>query len=227
MDVRVENSRDRRHHVRPHETLAGARPIERYLADPDDTPPDDVNTTAPTRQKGSPLDLGVNLGVGPRSPARRPRSRFAARWPATGAPTVRRSDSPEALWSRRCGRPVGADGPANRAVPRPRNPDRCDSEAQPIGQGWSVRAERSEPRSGALEGSAERSYSASARPTTTCASSNASRAAKNPPLCRGSTGRASPRHPQLDRSALCPNAHHRREATRVSLFALPPARLTT
>jgi len=33
-----------------HATLAGARPIERYLADPDITPSDDVNATASTRQ---------------------------------------------------------------------------------------------------------------------------------------------------------------------------------
>jgi transposase InsO family protein len=36
--------------IRPHETLASARPIERYLADPAITPPDDANATASTRQ---------------------------------------------------------------------------------------------------------------------------------------------------------------------------------
>ncbi len=36
-------------HVRPHETLAGDRPIERYLADPD-PPSDGLNAPAPTRQ---------------------------------------------------------------------------------------------------------------------------------------------------------------------------------
>jgi transposase InsO family protein len=46
MTTRVEAFRQLYNHVRPHETLAGARPIERYLADPDDTP----TTPAPTRQ---------------------------------------------------------------------------------------------------------------------------------------------------------------------------------
>jgi putative transposase len=46
MTQMVKDFRQLYNHVRPHETLAGARPIERYLADPDDTP----TTTAPTRQ---------------------------------------------------------------------------------------------------------------------------------------------------------------------------------
>jgi putative transposase len=37
-------------HVRPHETLAGARPIEAYLADPDSAAPDAVSAPLPTRQ---------------------------------------------------------------------------------------------------------------------------------------------------------------------------------
>jgi transposase InsO family protein len=36
--------------IRPHEALAGERPIERYLTDPDDTSPDALNAPAPTRQ---------------------------------------------------------------------------------------------------------------------------------------------------------------------------------
>ncbi|HEX4344034.1 MAG TPA: integrase core domain-containing protein [Solirubrobacteraceae bacterium] len=46
MTTRVEAFRQLYNHVRPHETLAGARPIERYLADPDDT----SSATAATRQ---------------------------------------------------------------------------------------------------------------------------------------------------------------------------------
>ena len=46
MTVMVEAFRQLYNNVRPHETLAGARPIERYLADPDNTP----IATAPTRQ---------------------------------------------------------------------------------------------------------------------------------------------------------------------------------
>jgi len=53
MTVMVDDFRPLFNPVRPYETLAGARPIERYLADPDDTPPDDVNAIAPTRQKGA------------------------------------------------------------------------------------------------------------------------------------------------------------------------------
>jgi len=36
--------------IRPHETLAGARPIEAYLADPDTPASADLNTPLPTRQ---------------------------------------------------------------------------------------------------------------------------------------------------------------------------------
>lgn len=46
MTTRVEAFRQLYNTIRPHETLAGARPIERYLADPNNTP----TTTAPTRQ---------------------------------------------------------------------------------------------------------------------------------------------------------------------------------
>ena len=51
MTQMVDDFRQLYNHVRPHETLAGARPIKRYLADPDTTPPDDPNATAPTRQR--------------------------------------------------------------------------------------------------------------------------------------------------------------------------------
>jgi len=50
MTQMVDDFRELYNHIRPHETLAGARPIERYLADPDITPSDDINATAPTRQ---------------------------------------------------------------------------------------------------------------------------------------------------------------------------------
>ena len=46
----VDDFRQLYNTIRPHETLAGARPIERYLADPAITPPDTVSATAPTRQ---------------------------------------------------------------------------------------------------------------------------------------------------------------------------------
>ena len=50
MTVMVDDFRPLFNPVRPYETLAGARPIERYLADPDITPVTDANATAPTRQ---------------------------------------------------------------------------------------------------------------------------------------------------------------------------------
>jgi hypothetical protein len=43
--------------VRPHETLAGARPIERYLADPD-RPPDDLTASLHRANMHRPLDAG-------------------------------------------------------------------------------------------------------------------------------------------------------------------------
>jgi transposase InsO family protein len=46
----VDDFRCLYNHVRPHETLNGDRPIERYLADPDKPRETDPNTTAPTRQ---------------------------------------------------------------------------------------------------------------------------------------------------------------------------------
>lgn len=46
MTAKVEAFRQLYNNVRPHETLAGARPIERYLADPSTDP----TITAPTRQ---------------------------------------------------------------------------------------------------------------------------------------------------------------------------------
>ncbi|MCW2954147.1 MAG: Integrase catalytic region [Conexibacter sp.] len=50
MTRRVEAYRQLYNHVRPHETLAGTRPIERYLADSHDTPPAAPTTPPPTRQ---------------------------------------------------------------------------------------------------------------------------------------------------------------------------------
>lgn len=46
----VDDFRDLYNTVRPHETLAGTRPIEAFLATPDEQPSDDVNAPAPTRQ---------------------------------------------------------------------------------------------------------------------------------------------------------------------------------
>ena len=46
----VDGFREPYNHVRPHETLAGDRPIERYLADPATTPPKPLGATASTRQ---------------------------------------------------------------------------------------------------------------------------------------------------------------------------------
>jgi len=50
MTTMVEHFRQLYNHVRPHETLAGARPIERYLAEPDTPASEPLNATAPTRQ---------------------------------------------------------------------------------------------------------------------------------------------------------------------------------
>lgn len=50
MTTMVEAFRQLYNHVRPHETLAGDRPIERYLADPEDASPEPVNATPSTRQ---------------------------------------------------------------------------------------------------------------------------------------------------------------------------------
>ena len=50
MTQMVDDFRELHNHVRPHEALRGDRPIERYLANPDQAPPDDPNATAPTRQ---------------------------------------------------------------------------------------------------------------------------------------------------------------------------------
>lgn len=46
----VEAFRQLYTHVRPHETLLGARPNERYLADPDDEPHEAAITPPSTRQ---------------------------------------------------------------------------------------------------------------------------------------------------------------------------------
>ena len=51
MTTRVEAYRQLYNTVRPHETLAGDRPIERYLAEPDHAASDDLNTPLPTRQE--------------------------------------------------------------------------------------------------------------------------------------------------------------------------------
>lgn len=50
MTQMVDGFRELYNTVRPHETLAGARPIERYLAEPDIAPPEPLNATASTRQ---------------------------------------------------------------------------------------------------------------------------------------------------------------------------------
>ena len=50
MTTRVEAFRQLYNTIRPHETLAGARPIERYLADPDTPPSEPLSAPAPTRQ---------------------------------------------------------------------------------------------------------------------------------------------------------------------------------
>jgi transposase InsO family protein len=50
MTAMVENFRQLYNHVRPHETLAGFRPIEAYLADPDHAASDAPITPLPTRQ---------------------------------------------------------------------------------------------------------------------------------------------------------------------------------
>lgn len=50
MTTMVQDFRQLYNTVRPHETLAGARPIERYLADPDAMPSDTVNAPVQTRQ---------------------------------------------------------------------------------------------------------------------------------------------------------------------------------
>jgi putative transposase len=50
MTAMVDEFRQLYNTIRPHEALDGDRPIERYLADPDNAPSDDVNTPLPTRQ---------------------------------------------------------------------------------------------------------------------------------------------------------------------------------
>jgi hypothetical protein len=50
MTTRVDAYRQLYNTIRPHEALAGDRPLERYLADPDTTPSPAVNAPAPTRQ---------------------------------------------------------------------------------------------------------------------------------------------------------------------------------
>jgi len=50
MTQMVDDFRQLYNHVRPHETLAGDRPIERYLAEPDTAAPQPRSATAPTRQ---------------------------------------------------------------------------------------------------------------------------------------------------------------------------------
>ncbi len=46
----VDDFRELYNTIRPHETHGGDRPTERYLAEPDNTPSNDTNTTAATRQ---------------------------------------------------------------------------------------------------------------------------------------------------------------------------------
>jgi len=50
MTTMVADFRELYNHVRPHENLAGDRPIERYLAPPDAATPDAPNATLSTRQ---------------------------------------------------------------------------------------------------------------------------------------------------------------------------------
>lgn len=50
MTTMVEDFRQLYNTVRPHETLTGDRPIERYLADPDHDPSSTLTTPLPTRQ---------------------------------------------------------------------------------------------------------------------------------------------------------------------------------
>jgi putative transposase len=50
MTTMVNAFRELYNHVRPHEALDGDRPIERYLADPDNPPSDAANTPVQTRQ---------------------------------------------------------------------------------------------------------------------------------------------------------------------------------
>jgi putative transposase len=50
MTTMVDDFRQLYNHVRPHETLAGARPIEAFLADPNQPPAKPINATPPTRQ---------------------------------------------------------------------------------------------------------------------------------------------------------------------------------
>lgn len=50
MTTMVQAFRRLYNHVRPHEALNGDRPIERYLAAPDEPPSDAVNITVQTRQ---------------------------------------------------------------------------------------------------------------------------------------------------------------------------------
>ena len=49
MTQMVQAFRQLYNHVRPHETLAGARPIERYLADPDTPTPEPISAPVQTR----------------------------------------------------------------------------------------------------------------------------------------------------------------------------------
>ena len=50
MTLHVEAFRQLYNTIRPHETLAGARPIERYLANPDQPLSTPLSTPVPTRQ---------------------------------------------------------------------------------------------------------------------------------------------------------------------------------
>ena len=50
MTALVDEFRQLYNTIRPHEALAGDRPIERYLANPDEAPPTAVSAPLPTRQ---------------------------------------------------------------------------------------------------------------------------------------------------------------------------------
>jgi hypothetical protein len=58
MTAKVEAFRIIYNTIRPHETLAGARPIEVFLADPSDKPSDTLSTPVPTRKMRGFLDAG-------------------------------------------------------------------------------------------------------------------------------------------------------------------------
>ena len=128
--------------------------------------------------RGRPLGSPLGLVVKPRpSPGPWP----AAAWIRAGCPPRRpppcRSQALEVLGDRRLrgpGRASQGQGSCKCRGSASAEPDRHNSAAELTGQGRSDRAERSEPRSGALEGSAKRSYRAGRSRFEVCASCVAS-----------------------------------------------------